>query len=211
MDASATAPAQNIETPLLGGHPALDLVNTLHWRKTDRPLETLVSYPDVLTFARGIGELSDQESRRALEAAAADPIRSADALSHLVRTREVLYRVFTAIAAGLEPPEPDFTELRKANADALEHGALVAREEGFAMTWANTDVERRVARPLAHKAFQLLLSSEHQRVKQCHDEGCGWLFLDHSKNASRRWCSMDICGSRAKSRAHYRRVKRQKG
>lgn len=43
------------------------------------------------------------------------------------------------------------------------------------------------------------------RVRECASEDCPALFLDLSRNRSRRWCSMDVCGSREKARAYYRR------
>jgi predicted RNA-binding Zn ribbon-like protein len=56
--------------------------------------------------------------------------------------------------------------------------------------------------PIAFAAVQLLLDDDlRSRVGQCADaEGCGWLFLDLSKNRSRRWCSIRECGNRAKQR-----------
>lgn len=57
---------------------------------------------------------------------------------------------------------------------------------------------------IADKAIALLNSPQVARVKSC--PGCGWFFLDSSKNQSRRWCSMETCGASAKSKAYYRRV-----
>ena len=40
------------------------------------------------------------------------------------------------------------------------------------------------------------------RMKTCANRGCRWLFYDHSRNRSRTWCTMDLCGSQAKMRAY---------
>ena len=43
------------------------------------------------------------------------------------------------------------------------------------------------------------------RLKACRDDTCQWGFYDHSKNHSRAWCSMDVCGARNKAREYRRR------
>ncbi|MCB0153982.1 MAG: CGNR zinc finger domain-containing protein, partial [Anaerolineae bacterium] len=54
-------------------------------------------------------------------------------------------------------------------------------------------------------AAELLTSDRLNRVGQCAGESCGWLFLDTTRNHSRRWCEMEHCGNRAKAKRHYRR------
>jgi predicted RNA-binding Zn ribbon-like protein len=55
---------------------------------------------------------------------------------------------------------------------------------------------------LAHAAVDLVRGLDVRQLKACplDEGGCGWLFLDRSRNGSRRWCSMDDCGARAKAR-----------
>jgi predicted RNA-binding Zn ribbon-like protein len=53
---------------------------------------------------------------------------------------------------------------------------------------------------IAHSALQLLLSDALARVRACGADSCRWLFLDTSKNHTRRWCNMKVCGNRAKAR-----------
>jgi predicted RNA-binding Zn ribbon-like protein len=60
-------------------------------------------------------------------------------------------------------------------------------------------------RPIARSAAELLTSETLSRVRECGGATCTWLFLDASRNRSRRWCSMESCGNRAKARRHYRR------
>jgi predicted RNA-binding Zn ribbon-like protein len=64
--------------------------------------------------------------------------------------------------------------------------------------------------PIVRSAAELLTSEDLGRVRRCGREGCDWLFVDSSKNRSRRWCSMEMCGSRVKSRRYYYR-KREEG
>ncbi|WP_105385771.1 CGNR zinc finger domain-containing protein [Neorhizobium alkalisoli] len=59
----------------------------------------------------------------------------------------------------------------------------------------------------AHSALRLLANEEITRLKICGN--CGWLFVDRSKNRSRTWCDMTVCGNRAKASRHYRRKKKE--
>lgn len=52
-----------------------------------------------------------------------------------------------------------------------------------------------------------MIDGTWSRLKLCPGEHCGWAFYDHSRNQSGRWCSMSVCGGRAKSRAHYLRTR----
>ncbi|OCJ18232.1 hypothetical protein A6U87_04880 [Rhizobium sp. AC44/96] len=59
----------------------------------------------------------------------------------------------------------------------------------------------------AQSALRLVTMPEPERMKICRN--CGWLFLDRSKNKSRAWCDMAVCGNRAKANRHYRRRKEE--
>ncbi len=64
-----------------------------------------------------------------------------------------------------------------------------------------------VAAATAHSALRLIAMPDPQRMKVCGN--CGWLFIDRSKNRSRAWCDMAVCGNRAKANRHYRRKKEE--
>jgi predicted RNA-binding Zn ribbon-like protein len=72
-----------------------------------------------------------------------------------------------------------------------------------------TPLDRIVGSVLAITA-QAIADGSWARLKICPGEDCGWAFFDSSRNLSGRWCSMRVCGGRAKARAHYRR-QRQAG
>jgi predicted RNA-binding Zn ribbon-like protein len=50
-----------------------------------------------------------------------------------------------------------------------------------------------------------MIDGSWRRLKACPGRHCGWAFYDHSRNQSGRWCSMNVCGDRDKSRTYYRR------
>ncbi len=54
-------------------------------------------------------------------------------------------------------------------------------------------------------AARAMIDGSWARLKICPGDDCGWAFYDHSRNQSGRWCSMAVCGGRAKARTHYRR------
>ncbi|RKT82193.1 Putative stress-induced transcription regulator [Saccharopolyspora antimicrobica] len=61
---------------------------------------------------------------------------------------------------------------------------------------------------LAAALAVLLITGENERIKRCPAEDCGWVFWDNSKNRSRRWCSMRVCGNRNKARSFAARNRR---
>jgi predicted RNA-binding Zn ribbon-like protein len=61
--------------------------------------------------------------------------------------------------------------------------------------------------PVLTSAAELLASPRVGRIRECGSNDCTWLFVDESRNRSRRWCDMRACGNRMKARRHYQRAK----
>ena len=87
------------------------------------------------------------------------------------------------------------------------HARIVSTKEGFKWDWSEELALDRMLWFIARSAADLLTSGNLDRVRQCGDEECGWLFIDTTKNRSRRWCDMTDCGNRAKARRHYSRLR----
>jgi predicted RNA-binding Zn ribbon-like protein len=85
------------------------------------------------------------------------------------------------------------------------HSKLEQLDTGIALGWEESDALDVMLWPITRSAVELLTSDELDRVKQCGR--CDWLFLDKSRNRSRRWCSMDACGNRIKMARRYKREK----
>ena len=177
------AVAQTIdELELTGGDPALDFVNTVETRASD-PLELLRSYRDLVDWTAKAG-LIDAKTARSLRRFDAE-----DVLARAIALREAAYELLVAVAVEHAPPAK--RPLAIVNAEIADAGRGVL-------------VFDLVARSLA----DLLTSPGLDRVGRCEGVGnCGWLFLDTTKNKSRRWCSMEACGSRVKMRRYYERSK----
>jgi predicted RNA-binding Zn ribbon-like protein len=183
----------------IGGDPALDFANTLGGaREGPWDDEWLLDYGDVVAWARHAGLLDDGAARRLLRAAGARPDEAAAAHGRALALREQVYRAMAAIADRADPPAADLAARRDAHRAALAHAALVPR--AARLDWAHdagADLDRPLW-PVAEAAIDLLRSDRLARLKQCAN--CRWLFLDASRNASRRWCSMSHCGTEAKVR-----------
>jgi predicted RNA-binding Zn ribbon-like protein len=170
-----------------GGHPAIDLVNTVYGQPGEPPEHDVLTSPeDLATFARRVGVGG--------EAASAAAVRAARAL------RDALDAILAARLAGAPPPPAARAALEQAARAALAAGRLDA---ALAWTWPADDPHAPVHR-LALAALELLADqAELARLHRC--AACRWFFLDHSRGAGRRWCSMADCGTEAKKRRYVER------
>lgn len=194
------------EPRLVGGAPCLDFTNTVDWRGRDHPEESLTDYGDLIAWSRAAGVLDDAEAEALLRQGAMSPRHAESVYLRGVELREAIYRVFSAACEDAEPAEPDLETLNHVLSEALSHTRLVSLGGVYAMEYDSKPPECVLWR-LAASASELLTSEDVDRVKRCASDECGWLFLDTSRNRSRRWCRMEGCGNRMKARRHYRRAR----
>ena len=190
---------------LSGGHPALDLVNSLDNRfRADGPNENLVHYNDLLRFLNEIG-LLDAPKIRLLDKTASNTASTADQVLRQVRElREATAEVFYAAMEKRTPPATAIKTLEGYFRATARHRELHWDNQHNHMAWAwdaaaETDPNLPVWL-LAQSVSDILLSPDATRVKTCAVDTCRWLFLDTSKNHTRRWCNMKVCGNRMKAR-----------
>jgi predicted RNA-binding Zn ribbon-like protein len=185
----------------------LDFANTLDWHASPHPVEGLSEYADLVHWAARIGLLTELHARQLAKRAATRPQPARAALRQAVALREAIYRTFSTRANGRKPSVEDLGLLSARAADAQAQLRLTQTADGFA--WRLVVSDEALDSPLlaiARSAADLLTSPLGDRVGECADDrGCGWLFLDTSRNHSRRWCAMKDCGNRAKARRHYQR------
>jgi predicted RNA-binding Zn ribbon-like protein len=190
------------------GRLCLDFANTLSWRNSDRQHDWLDSYSNLVEWGALVGILPVETVHRLHREAARDPTKAGTVLKGAVELREAIYRIFSAIAAGSSLQAADVDALNAALADALTHLQIFSEAEGFVWDWVGDEgALDRMLWPVARSAADLLTSEELNRVGECQGDGCGWLFMDMSRNRSRRWCDMGDCGNRAKARRYYLRTK----
>jgi predicted RNA-binding Zn ribbon-like protein len=186
----------------------LDFANTVEPRHGPDGHDFVPDYASLLRWSEAAELVATPPLRRA---AASDPGRAAEAHAAAIAFREATYRTFAAIAAGKTPRGTDLETIRDAYVDGLRHARPRIGADGLAWEWPRQDLDLPRWR-LAMDAAELLGSDRLKRVKSCQPS-CGWLFLDISKNRSRRWCSMRECGFEAKAQlqAQRRAVRRTTG
>jgi predicted RNA-binding Zn ribbon-like protein len=188
---------ENLE--LVGGRLAVDFVNTADSATPDGPItdDHIADFKMLMAWAQKATMISASKADRFLRRARTSPSEARRVHREAIHMRAVLYEILRSSAVR-RPAEPStletFRELERA---ALRHAHLRWAGERWAWTWSLDDA-RDLLGPIAHSASELLTSDEVGRLKLCN--GCRWLFLDGSKNESRRWCTMAGCGNRAKAR-----------
>lgn len=191
---------------LATGWLCLDFANTAQLHASKNPTERLKDLKALIIWA-GERELIGHDFASSLETLASEYHHRAEAIyREAIAAREAIYALFSAIAAGKKPPPTATDYLNKLWAKCAPHLQISLNQRGFKWTWADYTDPRRLIAPIIWSATTLLTSSQINRVGECADDrGCGWLFLDTSRNRSRRWCDMGDCGNRNKVRRYYAR------
>ena len=192
---------------LLGGRLCLDFVNTLDWRGTDTPQEFLNTFDDLVSWSRHAGISSQQECRKLYEMAEQSNAAAEMVLNQALKLRETIYRLFAAGIANQNPRKEDLAIFNNNLSRSMQDSQITLTKEGY--TWDISGNRSRldwVLNPIISSAAEILVSNERKRVKACADSACGWLFIDVSRNQSRRWCDMKDCGNRAKATRFYKKM-----
>src|ERR1700730_3508732 len=179
---------------LCGGHPALDFVNSLDKRFLEGgPVELLADYADLLRFAEQTRLLDTRQVRRLANSvnpgAAARTLRSARELREAVAAYSPTLERHFHSASG-------HRELRWEQAVENANG-----RPGMGWDWGRFETNAELpVWTLSQTASPLMMSDAMDRIRACGVDTCRWLFLDTSKNHTRRWCNMRVCGNRMKAR-----------
>jgi predicted RNA-binding Zn ribbon-like protein len=190
------------ELRIVGGHVALDFVNTVDGEPDgETGFENLQGYGDLVAWSARVGLLSGEEGERLVREAGRRPQEAEVVYHDALRLRDALYEVFRTIAEGGEASSESLEILHGYECEALSRGRLAPGDHGFEWEWKDDEDLARMMWPLAHAATGLLTSGDLlNRLKHC--VGCHWLFLDASRNRSRRWCTMEVCGTHEKMRRY---------
>jgi predicted RNA-binding Zn ribbon-like protein len=190
----------------------LEYTHTVGWAERDRSDDELTSHEALLEWAEREGLLDRAERGRLGRAAEARPSEAARLLARALDLREVIYRIFSAVGRGEAPAESDVQALNALLPEANRWRGIVRVGADYEWGWLegpDCPLDRALW-PIIYSAAQLLTWSELRRIKLCRAHDCGWLFVDSSRNRSRRWCDMSDCGNRAKAR-RFRARQREEG
>jgi len=182
-----------------GGHPALDLVNTLDERPSGAPIENLATYHDLTRFAALAG-LIDRRTAAGLERL--DSRSGSTVVKSARRLREHLHDVLAAANSGRSARQPDLDALSAAIRAAHAARKLVASPSpGLADRRWSPALAREIPLHACSLAIEcLLVGEDSKRIRKCGAADCDVYYLDTSKGRRRQWCSMKGCGNREKQR-----------
>jgi predicted RNA-binding Zn ribbon-like protein len=196
------------EFDLSGGILCLDFANTVSRRKMPgRTSDNLPEYSDLVSFARQSRVVTPRNANELLASGRTEPRKAAAVLRAAILFREAIYRVFSSIAESRPVSPSDVKVIADSAGDALRHRQLVTAGRNYRWEWERGKKQElaSVLWPIAQSAADLLTSDRLRKVRECDAPTCAWLFLDESRNHTRRWCDMTVCGNREKARRFYER------
>ena len=197
------------EFELSGGVLCLDFANTVLKRNLPgREKDELVNYGRLVGFAKQAKVLSSAKADLLRKRASESPAVVSRVLPAAVKLREAIYRVFSSLAGGRPAASNDVKVIEAFALEAWKRRRLIPSSRGsYRWQWKLEDEDNpaQMLWPIALSAVQLLTSDGVGAVRECAADDCAWLFLDESRNRSRRWCDMKVCGNRQKARRHYQR------
>lgn len=183
------------EADYVGGHPALDFINTVADTGKTRVSDKIGNWDAVRKWAGGSGLLPEQELAAFFQDASLD---DDDELARLHRFREQAYEATLGLAGQTDGGSPGVIGLERSIHDAMGRGAFL--REGARFRWRpDARSPQRWLDAVALRFEEFLRSEDVTRLRQCNR--CTWFFVDRGRGAGRRWCDMRTCGNRAKAEA----------
>ena len=180
----------------VGNHPGLDLVNT----------EAVDARGDRLELVTDVAELVDWATAAELiDADLAEPCRAAGERRAHVSCWTGSVGCAAPCVASSNPPT------MQAPMPSMRLWLRSRCGSGTGPATASTTAPLDAAEPLDRLRLAIATAAleatrlDRSRVRRCGNERCVLLYFDTTKNRSRRWCDMAVCGNRAKASAHYRR------
>jgi predicted RNA-binding Zn ribbon-like protein len=186
----------------VAGTLCLELTNTVGDHSKAREVERLTDWDALLEWAVAAKVLRGTEGQELRKLGGRDPSGAQRALQALLKFREALFRVISALAADRVPVQDDFDRVEVTILSAVRCAHLARRGEGFA--WSIGSLDAPLNLPLfrlALSALDLLQGQELKYVRECLR--CSWLFIDRSRSHGRRWCRAGACGNRERVARHY--------
>ena len=191
--------------PLQGLELCLKFADTVDWRTSNHAKDLLVTYTDLVNWSQRRGIIDNQEAKRLLETASKETATSEEILERAKTLREAIYRMFSGVAHGRRADAADVKILNEYLGKAMARMEVKITDAGYSLGWCRDEFADKMLYPVAKSAAELLTSEHLDRVRECanEEEGCGSMFIDYSKSHTKRWCSMDTCGNKYKSRTYY--------
>ncbi len=195
---------------LVAGKLALDFTNTESGRGGAKHLDHLQTAADLVTWASHADIISKKDAVLSQRAIKGQSKLSRHLITRGRSLRETIYQVNSCVIAGRQPADKQMRSLAVAHAEMLAVATLTLQADHYRWTWdPGIELTAAILGPITVSALTLLIQSDLSRIKQCDGNHCGWLFFDGTKNKSRQWCDMSVCGNRAKASALRARVRHE--
>lgn len=188
------------EAAFVGGHPALDFLNTVDDHGKTRTTSRIADWESFVGWSQASGLFSECELHALATMGGRDKRRAK--LAEIHNLREIAHAVLSAIAARTDPPKMELKTLEDSIKSALARASLTGRSNGFEWS-ARTDNPHWMIDAFGLSVENLLRTADLERICECGR--CTWLFIDRGRGAGRRWCDMRTCGNRAKAEAFRKR------
>jgi predicted RNA-binding Zn ribbon-like protein len=184
----------------LGGYVCADLCNSYDRLHTPPRWDHFNDYASVVEWGKAAGIVPKHS--------ASPRPASRRSIAELIKTRALICSLLLPISRGEAPAPADIVAFNIRLQKISSKLRLESAKGRFVLINPADDPVERIIIEAVRSVADLLVSNQLDRMCRC--EECGWLFYDSSRNHLRRWCSMEICGNRAKARRHYEKVKRGK-
>ena len=187
---------------LVAGNLALDFTNTESGRSGGEHLDHLQTADDLVAWAAHAKIIGERDAALARRIIRDHPKLSRHLIARGRFLRETIYQINSNVVAGKPPAKKLLQSLTACHAEMLATAMLTSHGDNYGWAWhPKTELSAAILGPITLSALNLLLDADPTRVKQCRGNHCGWLFYDSTKNKSRQWCDMSVCGNRAKASA----------
>jgi predicted RNA-binding Zn ribbon-like protein len=192
--------AHSVQTiRLVGGHPALDLLNTVDLDRPPEDRDVLRSFQDDALWAVRVGVLSACDCEHLLDLAQRSRKLAQQAHADLLAARETLRAVLLAEGESASVDRPAADQFERAVAASLANRRFSVAEAPFGWAWLADDLNA-VQHRVILSAADLLADTARRPIKICAGPDCDWFFLDTSKAGNRHWCSDAGCGTASRVR-----------
>lgn len=191
-----------------GGALCLDFCNSGQGFRSPRVEEWIVNFDDLVDWLEAAGAMTQGQAVRFRQAAAKSPEAAAEVRARAIRFREALFRVLEAKTKDQTAGRGDLACIETEDARAKTFARLSWNGEAY--SWSldpSASVLDAALQPIVESAMHLLASEKLSRLRRCGNATCFWMFLDETKNGSRRWCEMASCGNLLKVRRHREKLR----
>jgi predicted RNA-binding Zn ribbon-like protein len=184
---------------LVGGELALDFTNTSSGRGTPGHQEHLRDFETLMQWIEHARVASPEHCEIMRRAGRRQPRRATLVFKEALRLRDLIWQIGQALVQRRAVADSLLQKLTEAHSASLASAEIKSRDGAHIWSWnPRKDLQAAIVGPLTLSALSLLMEKDLSRTKRCDGNECGWLFFDATKNKSRRWCEMRVCGNRAK-------------